>query len=954
MSEKKKEESITEQKISRRSMLKWTGALATAFAVGAVSGYGATELVKPMAPTITTTIAAGTTTLPAAAAEEKVFIQYGVRSEPILVYVKNGRIIRIRPAKLPANQIANLNIWNIKVGDKTYAPTARLGAPRITWMSLAMRKRVYSPQRIRYPMKRVDFTATSDGKNRNTQNRGVSKFVRISWDEALNTIASELKRVNATYGPASVVQLYPSHIHPGRNSLSIHELYRSVWNRTLCTAFGGHTALAHSPDSWEGWAYGGSFVWGYSWSFGLASKSNIEDAMLNSKLIVDWSFDPLAQTPHAQFSIEQPWFRELGIRRYNISPDLNWTAIAYADKWIPVLPGTDSYMAAAIANVWITEGTYDKDYVATHTFGFDKFKDYIMGVSDGVPKTPAWAEPKCGLKARIIRALAREWGAKPTMVGFGIGGTVCRVPYGHEITRYIALLLAMQGLGKPGRSWAYLQEEPPNPSTTWTLPQSTGNSETWGNLTWVAKNNPGNTVPQFVWKTGFPVSILNPPQEWWGMGLTAQRPVPPAAKPWWPHVNFVGGPGWTAVDPNPPQTSQYAMAGCHYTYPMKGYSEIHALMTSSTAFLGCWTGGQDWIKAYQSPKLEFIFALDYWWGGQATQCDILLPVATCLEKDDMVCSTSIGTEVISHPQRKVIEPLWESKSDFWIEGAIADKLGVLDKVHEGLDEMGWLRKMYSVVAISQFQTFDEWWNMSAAFPEGTLPTYFEYPYNPKQVVRSLGQPGMRAYAELPEGKGLDTKSGKIEFYSQYIADWFPGDTERPPVPQVSVPSWDGLESPGAKKYTLLVDSPHPRFRLHTQFEETTWMWEISGHKMYKDGYPYECLWMHPVDAAKRGIKHGDLVRGWNDRGQALFAAYVSHRVPEGIVRAPDGCYYDPIDHAGGDALDKGGCMNYLSPGRYQSKHASSMTPSAFMIEVEKYTGTPGKSMSEVRIQEQGA
>ena len=115
-------------------------------------------------------------------------------------------------------------------------------------------------------------------------------------------------------------------------------------------------------------------------------------------------------------------------------------------------------VGAAIAYTWITEGTYDQKYLDTHAVGFDEqhmptgaptgasFKNYILGISDGVKKTAEWAEPICGVKAPIIRALAREWGSKPTGLMSVRGNRV----NGGQHVRFMYTLMAMQGLGKPG------------------------------------------------------------------------------------------------------------------------------------------------------------------------------------------------------------------------------------------------------------------------------------------------------------------------------------------------------------------------------------------------------------------------------------------------------------------------------------------------------------------------
>ena len=115
-----------------------------------------------------------------------------------------------------------------------------------------------------------------------------------------------------------------------------------------------------------------------------------------------------------------------------------------------MLPNTDAALQLAIIYTWIKEGTYDKEYVETHTVGFDKVKAYVMGEEDGVPKTPEWASAKCGVAEWTIKALARDWAKKTVTIGHYFGGGMIRGPYSHEPARLEVILLGMQGLGKPG------------------------------------------------------------------------------------------------------------------------------------------------------------------------------------------------------------------------------------------------------------------------------------------------------------------------------------------------------------------------------------------------------------------------------------------------------------------------------------------------------------------------
>ena len=222
----------------------------------------------------------------------------------------------------------------------------------------------------------------------------------------------------------------------------------------LLSKMGGFTQQARNPDSWEGWYWGSKHVWGDG-QVGMMHPSDnlIKDISENSDMVLFWGCDP--ETTPWGFSGQSAtnicyFWTEIGIKQVYICPDLNYGAAVHADKWIPVLPNTDAALQLAIIYIWITEGTYDKEYVATHTVGFDKVEAYVMGKEDGIPKTPEWASPKCGVPEWTIKALAREFAAKTTSICHYFGGSYIRGPYSHEPARLECILLGMQGLGKPG------------------------------------------------------------------------------------------------------------------------------------------------------------------------------------------------------------------------------------------------------------------------------------------------------------------------------------------------------------------------------------------------------------------------------------------------------------------------------------------------------------------------
>ncbi len=212
-----------------------------------------------------------------------------------------------------------------------------------------------------------------------------------------------------------------------------------------------------NPDSWEGWHWGATHAYGFYWRLGMPEPYDLlEDALKNTDLMVHWGNDP--DSTHGVYggqesAIWRLWLRELGIKQIFIDPFCNYTAVVLGDKWIAPRPGTDAAMAEAIAYVWLKNGTYDKDYVATHTLGFEEFKKHILGEEDGIQRTPEWAEKICGISARIITALAKEWASKRTMLAGGTRGGeggICRQAYATEWARLMVYLQAMQGMGKPG------------------------------------------------------------------------------------------------------------------------------------------------------------------------------------------------------------------------------------------------------------------------------------------------------------------------------------------------------------------------------------------------------------------------------------------------------------------------------------------------------------------------
>jgi len=296
-----------------------------------------------------------------------------------------------------------------------------------------------------------------------------------------------------------------------------------------------------------------------------------------------------------------------------------------------------------------------------------------------------------------------------------------------------------------------------------------------------------------------------------------------------------------------------------------------------------------------------------------------------------------------------IPSIGESKSDWDAGGEIAKKLEKLGGVYAGLynkytDGKTYAERIkagYDTSGLTQLISFDKLKEKG----------YYIPPVDPTWVN---DKPGGRAFYEDPVKNALSTPTGKMEFYSAKLAENFPDDKERPPYPQYVIggpasQGWthdESLWGEKAKKYPMLIVSNHPHFRCHVQYDDVPWLREIPACKVKgPDGYLYEPVWINPKDAEKRGIRNGDIVKIFNDRGIALGGAELSQRIIPGSVYQDHGAKFDPI---GCEDVDFGqrdtkwvnrGCdNNVISPSMGDSKNCWGLATSGYLVDVAKVSG----------------
>jgi len=146
--------------------------------------------------------------------------------------------------------------------------------------------------------------------------------------------------------------------------------------------------------------------------------------------------------------------KEKGIKIICIDPRYSDSAVVLADQWIPIIPGTDTAMMVAMAYIMIEEKLHDQEFLAKYTVGFEKFKEYVMGNEDGIPKTTEWAKNITSVPAEIITNLAREYATTKPAALMDCQGPA-RSAVGELFNRCAMTLTAMTGnVGKHGGSAA--------------------------------------------------------------------------------------------------------------------------------------------------------------------------------------------------------------------------------------------------------------------------------------------------------------------------------------------------------------------------------------------------------------------------------------------------------------------------------------------------------------------
>lgn len=613
---------------------------------------------------------------------------------------------------------------------------------------------IYSPSRVRYPMVRLDWLKKH---KYSAETRGNNRFIRVTWDEAIDLFYRELERVQKQYGPWA--------LHAGQTG----------WNQTgafhNCTAMmqravgmhgnyitkvgdystgAGQTIMPYVLGSTEVYAQG------TSWTEILEHSDNIilwaNDPVKN--LQVGWNCET-----HQSFGYLDQLKEKIAKGEVNVvsvDPVKNKTQRFLQNDHLYINPQTDVAFMLAVAHVLYTEDLYDKKFISTYCLGFDDFIQYVLGkTKDKIERTPEWAANICGVTPESIRDFARMLVKGRTQLLFG--WCIQRQEHGEQPYWMGAVLAAMIGqIGLPGGGISYGHHY----------------------------SGIGVSSTGFAGPGGFP------------------RNLDQGAKPKWDNTNFNGYsrtiPVARWIDAILEPGKKINHNGNTVTLP--GFKMM--VISGNNP----WHHHQDRNKMKRAfQKLETVVTIDFNWTATCRFSDIVLPACTQWERNDIDSYGSYsGKGLIA--MHRLVDPMFQSRTDFEIMTELTRRFGRHEEFTRGMDEMEWVRSLYNDCKKANegkfdMPEFDEFWEQSVLeFGEG------------KPWVRHAD------FRKDPEINALGTPSGFIEITSRKIGRYgYEHCQEHPMWFEKTERSHGG---PGSDKYPFWLQSCHPDKRLHSQMCES--------------------------------------------------------------------------------------------------------------------------------------
>lgn len=740
--------------------------------------------------------------------------------------------------------------------------------------------------RVKHVYVRKSYLANPDSPK--PELRGTEEFVKVKYEDAIKLVAKELKKTRKAFGPQGVF----AGSYGWKSSGNVHNsrilLHRFM---NMSGGFVGSTGDYSTGASQIIMPHVVGSIEVYE------QQSSWNDVLANSEVVVLWGANPYSTLKISWTSNEeeaQKYLESLknsGKQIYMIDPYLNETGRYFGDKikWIPIRPNTDVSMMLAMCHYLYTTNNYDKDFIENYTYGFDKFVPYLTGKVDGVVKDAKWASKICGVDAKIIESLAKTFKDHKTMLMSGWG--MQRADHGEQPHWTLVTLASMIGqIGLPGGGFglSYHYSGGGTPTAKGGIigginAGSIGNYDENGKFLGLAKSDfeskgTGQSWLQKATNYSFPLAriadaLLNP-------GKVIDHN---GEKITYPKIDFI--------------------------YWVGGNPLVHHQDTNTM------------VKAFRKPRT--IVVNEPYWTPTAKMADIVFPATTQYERNDITMVGDYSNMYIA-PMKQIVEKVADSKDDYQIFTdlckAYADGLAEV-YTDGGKDEFDFIKEYYDgarkqVLAISdlgvEMKEFNEWW-------ESNEPVKFNSTMESDSWVRFAD------FREDPILNALGTSSGLIEIYSQDIEKMAYDDCKAHPTWFEPI-EWLGMAKKPAKFHMMSV---HPNDRLHSQLNQTS----------LRDKYAIanrEPLLIRSDDAKEIGVKDGDLVRVFNERGEVLAGVKIYDNLAKNVIVLREGAWYDPLDPTK-KSICKNGCANVLTIDKPTSKLANGNISHTALVNIEKYT-----------------
>ncbi|QRZ22051.1 trimethylamine-N-oxide reductase TorA [Vibrio sp. sp1] len=613
---------------------------------------------------------------------------------------------------------------------------------------------IYSPSRVRYPMVRLDWLKKH---KYSADTRGNNRFIRVTWDEALDLFYRELERIQKDYGPWALHAGQTGWNQTGSFNNCTAHMQRAVgMHGNFITKVGdystgaGQTIMPYVLGSTEVYAQG------TSWSEILENSDNIvlwaNDPVKN--LQVGWNCETHESFKYLAQLKEKVAKGEINV--LSVDPVKNKTQRYLENDHLYINPLTDVAFMLAVAHVLYNENLYDKKFIDTYCLGFEEFIQYVQGkTKDKVEKTPEWAAAICGVKADKIREFARMLVSGRTQIL--MGWCIQRQEHGEQPYWAAAVVAAMVGqIGLPGGgiSYGHHYSSIGVPSTGFAGPGGfprnldQGMKPKWDNNDF---NGYSRTIPVARWID----CLLEPGKE----------------------INYNGG------KVKLPDFKMMVISGCN---PWHHHQDRNRMK-----------------KAFR--KLQTVVTIEFAWTATCRFSDIVLPACTQWERNDIDVYGSYSNKGLIAMHR-LVDPLFQSKPDFQIMSELTQRFGRREEYTRGMSEMEWIESLYNECKKAnegkfEMPEFNEFWEKSVLdFGEG------------KPWVRHAD------FRKDPELNPLGTPSGFIEITSRKIGRYgYEHCQEHPMWFEKSERSHGG---PGSDKYPFWLQSCHPDKRLHSQMCES--------------------------------------------------------------------------------------------------------------------------------------